>query len=217
MQQNATELGITGFEYYMLADDSPKYPMIFWLKATFKGKVDESTFKTALTKTLAEHPLSTALLHGNPNGVITTLCWKIKPRESVFYDIRNLNEPIDKFYIDLKKEPGTRIFIREDNEQSIWYLQFHHSTADGTGALRFFEILLTHYGQHSHSQSPSSETLTRFRTRGMFHHSKQWFFSRFAKDLHTGWKYYIFTPYPLKKRKKLIHSPLISGPHSVTL
>ena len=58
-------LPLTPFEEYMLADDRPRQPMTFWLKAEVRGRLDHGVWRQAIDDMLPRDPLLCRLLEGN--------------------------------------------------------------------------------------------------------------------------------------------------------
>jgi hypothetical protein len=103
-------LPLTPFERYYLADDSPEYPTTIPVDVLLSGPLEEAAFRRALARNVARHPLLHALVADGQSG----LEWVGFPGEP-FLDWAEAGTPIghpDGEYIDLRKSPGLRIWVR---------------------------------------------------------------------------------------------------------
>lgn len=204
---------VVGFEHYMLADDTPRHPMVFWLKATFSGRVDVERLQRALQFTLSQQPLLRSRLYSKFFKFRFLYKWREHPQTEAFLDVAPKGTPLKfpcpgQLGFDLTKEPGLRLFVREDDQSSEWFLQLHHAVTDGTGGLRFFETMLRAYadGSSISQLTPEAQVLPaevgrRFTKRGYFDHSFWQICKRLPIDLWTTFKYYAVIPRPLARRR----------------
>lgn len=130
------------FEEYMLADDTPQYPMdpIFTLR--FKGIIDANAARQALDRVIVRHPI----LRFRATRRFGRSYWTTASRRpeivSVDYDqhpeIMNAGGFPGVRRLNLFEEPGFRVcHISSQRENwSLLVLQFHHSVADGLGIMR---------------------------------------------------------------------------------
>ena len=58
----AFPLPLAPFEEYMLGDDHSAYPMVFFLRLRFSGRIDETSFETAYQAAVSRHSLLRAIL-----------------------------------------------------------------------------------------------------------------------------------------------------------
>jgi len=214
---------VAGFEHYMLADDTLRYPMVFWLKATFSGRVDKDRLNQAFQKIVRQQPLLRSRLHSRLFGFRFRFKWREEPNTLAHLDAAKkgtpLNSPISGHLgFDLKKEPGIRLIVREDEESSEWFLQLHHAVSDGTGGLRFLEQLFKEYAENppNKNDSPRDDELSpalarRFARRGRFDLSLWQIVKRLHDDIKTTCVYYAVRPRPLAKRKPGYASALASS------
>jgi|GEM_PF-1214902 len=205
---------VVGFEHYMLADDTQRHPMVFWLKATFTGRVDRERLKRSLQYTASQQPLLRSRLYTNFFKFRFLLRWREDADTEVFLDVAPKGTPLNfprpgQLGFDLSKEPGLRLFVREDNESSEWYLQLHHAVTDGTGGLRFLEKLFEAYanGAAVWQRTVADEALPphavrRFTRRGYFDLSFWQIVKRLPIDLRTTFTYYAVIPRPLARRRQ---------------
>ena len=138
-------LRMTPFELCMLLEDSPVYPMQFFLRLRFAGRFERGAFTQAFDTALARHPLLMAVVQ---RGKRQDCCWVLG--ENVRPEIRWRIGPLDEglstaTLIDIYREPGVRATVAESGEQTHVTLQFQHTACDGLGASDFAGDLLTAY------------------------------------------------------------------------
>ncbi|MDA7541518.1 hypothetical protein N8639_01625, partial [bacterium] len=128
---------LVDFEHYMLADDSPEFPMTIPVKLEMSGEVDRVAFESSFNLACARHPFSSV---------------RVEEREGRFFWIASEPPKIswvdslpDFVEIDLRNETGMKVFAkREDLGVSI-FLVFHHSVTDGGGIAQFVEDWMIAY------------------------------------------------------------------------
>lgn len=133
------------FEHYMLVDDRPAYPMNILVRLRFDGALDHAQLNKALALALTQHPMfaMTAQAHRRrwywePNQ--TAICLRWLP-DTPGEDFPALSP------LDVRSEPGLRVFACEDDTRLDLIFQAHHATCDGLGLLGFAEDLLTYYAR----------------------------------------------------------------------
>ncbi len=134
------------FERYMLLDDRPDYPMTFALQARFMGQVRPAAFEAALEETVERHPLLHALVEMNARGGGV---WVDAGLGSPALTWQNANSAIDSTAanrIDLRREPGFRVWVRQDADSTDVILAVHHACCDGIGLLQVLGDLMASYG-----------------------------------------------------------------------
>lgn len=139
---------LTPFEYYMATDDRPRYPMTFIVRFEFLGDVNREVLDKALDAALERHPLLQAVLRVAKQN---TECW-VRADDRVRIDWGDMDAPIefaDGEFMDLRKEPGLRIWVRHDSERAILTSQFHHAVCDGIGSYQFLGDILAFYAQQT--------------------------------------------------------------------
>ena len=138
-------LPLAPFERHMLRDDRPAYPMSFFIRLHFFGRVNLSALRTALPMVLARHPLLRAVVQ----EVGRQFQWATSPTEPAI-DVVSLPGGAclpEPRAIDLRQEPGLHVWAVEEAERFQLLLQFHHACCDALGAFVFIEDLLTAYAQ----------------------------------------------------------------------
>ena len=145
-KQRLFPLHLSPIEIFMLADDQLGYPMSFAVKLWLSGTVDRTAFESALAEALQRHPLLQALIKAGKGDLP---CWM--PAGDVWpdFDWGGEGTPIvcqRGEHIDLSKEIGLRLWVRQGTHGANVLLQFHHACCDGTGAYRFIGDLLAGYG-----------------------------------------------------------------------
>lgn len=165
-------LPLTPFERYMLTDHRPDYPMSFLLHFDFAGQLQRPAFEAALEETVARHPLLRARVeHSLRRGP----CFVDASAEPPALDWDQVGVPawfMQSPAIDITRETGLRVWVRQGTDRSMLCTQFHHACCDGLGAARFLGDLFAAYGIRSASDGPRPETapINRelLRTRGQF-------------------------------------------------
>lgn len=138
-------LPLTPFEEYMLADDRPRWPMTFWLKAEVRGRLDRDVWRQAVEEMLPRHPLLCRLVAGNESsGYHWTATTAPPPPISWGSTVEPLDFP-DGRMIDLRCQRGLRIWVRGDEHRSTLWFEFHHTCCDGVGGAGFIADCLTAY------------------------------------------------------------------------
>ena len=141
-----TGLPLTALEAYLLADDRPDYPMTFTIQLEVAGVIDAPIFETAVARGLERHALLRAKLQGR-RGAAHWLPGT-HPAPAVDWNVEGVPlDPHGSAHIDLRREAGIRIWVRQGNAQAQLTLQFHHACCDGIGALRFIGDMLAYYGE----------------------------------------------------------------------
>ncbi len=145
-KQRIFPLHLSPIESFMLADDQSGYPMTFVIQLQVVGQIDRPAFEGALAEALRRHPLLRSLISTAKGGLP---CWVLledpQPAMDWADDTASATCPTDK-PIDLSKEIGLRIWIRQGSDRATVTLQFHHACTDGTGAYRFIGDCLAGYG-----------------------------------------------------------------------
>lgn len=139
-------LHLSPLERFFLFEDRPGYPMTFVIELALRGVVDRPAWESALEQALQQQPLLTAQL-GRAKG--DRICWLPagKPPLCVWQSADEpLPLPADE-RIDLNRQPGLRVWMRQGSDRAIATMQFHHACTDGIGAYRFIGELLATYGQ----------------------------------------------------------------------
>ncbi len=152
MGKRATPLHwvMTPFEHYMYADDIPPYPMACFYDFYFDGIFDRLLFLDALRHAIYAHPLYSSLVKGNPEDKTKDIYWEFQDDHLPFISWESSEVSITYLtqgFLDLRTEVGLRLWLREGNDSTFVLMQWHHSVADGRGALQFVQTLLTSYHQ----------------------------------------------------------------------
>ena len=136
-------LPLTHFETYMLADHRPEYPMIFYVRLRFAGRLDRAKFTAAANATLHRHPL----LRATVRSIDGRLCWISGKGVSQWTWVSEdrpeslrPSPPLDLFAV-----PGLRMQVLRDAAYDYLSLEFHHASCDGIAAMQFIEDLLIAY------------------------------------------------------------------------
>ncbi len=139
-------LPLTPFERYYLADDSPEYPTTIPVEVLLSGALEEAAFRRALARNVSRHPLMHSLVADGPAGPQWLACEGLAP----FLDWAEAGTPIDHpdgEFIDLRKFPGLRIWVRTSPNEARLLIQLHHACCDGIATLQFIGDLLALYAE----------------------------------------------------------------------
>jgi hypothetical protein len=137
-------LPLTTMESFMVADATVGYPMMADHYLYFAGRIDRAAFDAGLAFALERNPLLTARVESDGRG---GLQWSLG-KQSPTVDWAPIGTPVDDRYnghVDLTKEPGLRIWVREGQDRSTVLLHVHHACADGIGGFAFIEDLMAGY------------------------------------------------------------------------
>lgn len=150
-------LPLVPFERYMLADDRPAYPMAFPIQLEFTGVFDRGQLEAAAVESVARHPLLGSLVH---RGWAGRPFWQVARDQAPAIDWGERGEPL-RFAsgeaVDLKREVGLRLWVRQGGGRATLTAQFHHACCDGLGALRFLGDVLAGYANRVASAGPTAE------------------------------------------------------------
>jgi NRPS condensation-like uncharacterized protein len=138
----------------MLADDQPGYSMSFFIQLQLSGQLERAAFDAALDEALERHPLLRAWIETDTGGA---LCWTLAEGQMPDGDSGSEETAIRCRHgesIDLTKEIGLRVWVRQGAQRARVLLQFHHACCDGTGAYRFIGDLLAGYGIRTTTSGP---------------------------------------------------------------
>lgn len=132
----------------MWLDDRPAYPMNFHLWLRFQGRLRPALLEKVYREVLARHPLLSATLEETPSGVPQ---WVAAPPAACalreFRPGANGGLPHTPA-IDLRREPGLRLWTGDGSRGTEILVQLHHASCDGLGALGFVrDLLLTYAGR----------------------------------------------------------------------
>ena len=141
-------LPLTAFEEYMLCDDRPAYPKTGVFRFEFSGRLNGPAFEAALNTAVQRHPLMRATVRRRPGRRprwIDNPNWRPALQREV---------PLNAYgypsaaYMDLTKEPGTRIWVVRRHGATDVVAQIHHSCADALGMCQVIEDLLVGYASN---------------------------------------------------------------------
>jgi hypothetical protein len=163
-------LPLTAFERSMWEDDTSEYPMSGLFELSYAGTLQRSAFETALRNALGQHPLQRSLLDlSQPRRPV----WKAQPLESLplcWACAETPREYPGGERIDLRKEIGMRVWVRQADTNGTILFQFHHATTDGIGACGFVTDVLQTYDAltdpEGNRPAPPSRNSDLLQTRG---------------------------------------------------
>ena len=143
---NLFPLPLTAWELYMLLDDRPAYPMTSVIDVRLSGRLDEEAFRAAVDDVLKRHPLLACRIQRHR---LRMPCWIPAPELQPKLDWASAGTPKvcpDGVRIDLRRELGWRIWVRQDEQEATITIQLHHSVCDGVAILEVIGDLLAAYG-----------------------------------------------------------------------
>ena len=178
-------LPLAPFEWYMLEDDRPDYPMTFSLRLRLSGQIRRDAFEAAVEDARRRHPLLDARVDRRSRRRV---CWQSAGEVAAYVDWdaagAALRCPAGEA-IDLSCEAGLRVWVRHDAGGASVVLQFHHACCDGLGALQFAGDLLAAYGIRTAPGDDRPELLPldagRLLARGQFESTKPSWLGRVAR------------------------------------
>ena len=134
----------------MLAQDLPGLPSTFVVQLDLLGQIDYRSLEAAIAEALDRHPLLQAFIQPGKGGLP---CWtaakdRLPPLDWAV-DCVPISCPAGEA-IDLAREIGLRIWVRQGMEQARVLFQFHHACCDGTVAYRFIGDALACYATRTH-------------------------------------------------------------------
>lgn len=161
-------LPLSDFEFYVLRDESPEYPMVMILRIHLEGAVHEEPFRDALQFTLRSNPLLQSIVRENHNGPQ----WHLLRDSPLPLSVKHYpgEEPplaCESQPIDIHKVAGVQFELRRCKARSVLICHFHHACVDGLGAIRFLSDVFAVYARTTATtdadrpkvQLPTPETL----------------------------------------------------------
>ena len=139
-------LRLSPLELLMIADDQVGYPMSFFIQLQLQGQIDRGAFEESLDEALQRHPLLRACIETGRGGQPFWVAAKVtRPQGDWGAEHEAIVCPHGEA-VDLTKEIGLRVWVRQGLERATVMMQFHHACCDGTGAYRFIGDILACYG-----------------------------------------------------------------------
>ncbi|MEO1527671.1 MAG: hypothetical protein AAFX06_19750 [Planctomycetota bacterium] len=138
-------LYVPPIDWYFLSDDSPQFPMSFFLDLDFSGQLDRGKFEEAYGEALGRHPLLYCIAAEAKND---RLCWVLAPDKVPDIDWADGDSPLvfeNDGFIDIRQTTGVKVWVRQSSDSARVTMQIHHAACDGTGAYRFVGDLLGCY------------------------------------------------------------------------
>ena len=139
-------LRLSPIELFMIADDQVGYPMSFFIQLQFYGQIERGAFEGALDEALNRHPLLRAWIETGRGGFPFWVSAKGQLPDGDWGSEETIITCRHSEAIDLGREIGLRVWVRQGLQRAKVLLQFHHACCDGTGAYRFIGDLLAGYG-----------------------------------------------------------------------
>jgi len=143
-------LSLTPSEHLFLANDSPSYPATFWVSGDFSGIFERTLFTKAVVQALERHPLLRAHIRGSAQEKTRDIAWIEAKNTRPYIDWSSEDKPLllpNGEWINLKKETGLRIFMREKEGRTRLLMQVHHACCDGLRSSIFMDDVFTVYAK----------------------------------------------------------------------
>jgi NRPS condensation-like uncharacterized protein len=179
-------LPLAPFEEYMYVDDLPEYPAVGFIGPVFRGHFDRAALAAAFETAIRRHPLLQAFVEPAGGGRFQ---WIAADNASGVLEWIPPDRPLAltvPWQIDLRREVGMRVFLRESGEHTEMILENHHSCCDATGVAAFLTDMLETYAQTVAPESPKSnrprQDPQRLRIRGRFGMTVVDWLKRLPKD-----------------------------------
>lgn len=196
-------LPLAPLEALFLQDESPSYPMQFFSRLRFRGRLRQSWLDEALHIAQLRHPLLTAIVD---DADADSPCWRpcldpLAPAQWIEEEPAAAYPPAR--FLDIRQNPGLRVVAIAGSSASDIILQFHHTACDGLGAYDFATDLLTAYanlasGANRYPLKPLD--VDRLRTRGTLTLAGWQLFRwsmRRLPNLHSLWRFFRRRPSPV--------------------
>ena len=138
---------LSPIEDYFFLDDNADYPMVVWYRMEIRGQLDHAALADAFHKTSARHPMLTATVDDQSKRHPH---WLANPKSSLEIQYEQpLNESgfPEARPMDLRTEPGTRVFLNDFGERHQIALQVHHCCSDAIGIQHFLSDVLCEYAK----------------------------------------------------------------------
>jgi NRPS condensation-like uncharacterized protein len=150
----ATNLPLSAFEHLMIAQDSPAYPCVLFVRFHFHGVLDKDLFESSLREMLDRHPLLRSRVQRHWRG----LRWLEGTSDRV--PVQWLStEPSDEWVADSRLDlfcgPGVKVFVHTLSDTSTVIFQIHHACVDGKGAANAFDDLWRIYDARTRGTEPA--------------------------------------------------------------
>ncbi len=130
-------LKLVDFEYYMLEDDAPDYPMVIPVEFDLNGQLDIETWEQSFQKVAEAHPLLRARVKQKDESLIWT---SAQPPT-----IEWVSHLPNMVFINLLETCGIKVFAKNGADRCVVKMFVHHSVADGTGICQIIEDWLRVY------------------------------------------------------------------------
>lgn len=122
--------------------------MVIVLSTAFEGTLEEDLFRTAVTTTVQDNPLFTAVV--DDAGWLPKWRHADQPQpriNTLTFDHEYPPTDCPQRHLDLTKSTGVEFELRLCANRGILISYFHHACVDGLGAIQFIGDLFAAYGQ----------------------------------------------------------------------
>lgn len=182
-------LPLTAYEQYMWTDDRPSHPMVFCIEVLLEGTLERPALESALKRALVRHPLLRAQIQKRfarqPAWVAADKTPELQWLTPIEY--KNASRPP---FLNLRNEPGLRMWAVDDKREPRFVFQFHHAAVDGVGAIEFIGDLLALYAQQTSAEDDEVPELEPIDFEKLHLRGKLGFQSRSRGDWIPGFARY---------------------------
>lgn len=162
-------LDLTAFEEYMLADDRPSHPMSFFVRLKIGGSLAPARVKAGFAAIALQHPLLRAVVERRGRSWHRWVPATHAASVEFGRPLNALGCPTARA-LDLRHEPGVRLYAHLHPEASQLLFHFHHACTDGMGALLAIEDFFRAYAYDGpltpFEATGDFERLRKLRRRG---------------------------------------------------
>lgn len=183
-------LPMAPFEEYMYVDDLPMYPAVGFMGVLFRGHFDRDALRAAFDTAIRRHPLLQAFVRPARRGRFEWVAADSADGAGGILKWLPSDKPLSlsvPWQIDLGREVGMRVFLRESGEYTEMMLENHHCCCDATGVAAFLTDMLEAYAQTVAPVGPTTDRPAtdpqRLRLRGRFGMTAVDWLKRLPKDL----------------------------------
>ena len=166
-EQKAHSLRLSPFDVLMLLDESPGYPMCFFIETHLSGDFLIQRLRTAVEIAIKRHPRLRSQVQHNEQGWLWVPSDKLPQVVQLQCSADRESQALAFRAFNIRQESGIRfIVIPEGDQQWSIVLQVHHSVCDGLAALEFLGDTWSLY----HGNKPT-DFKTHSRTKSIQTHS----------------------------------------------
>ena len=140
-------LRLNVIEELMFWDDRPAYPWSFFVRLRFEGVIERAAFERAVETVVGRHVLLHSVVQQHGKRLYFVPQAGTSP-QMIWLDEAPCDQLPESSYLDITREIGLRVFIRQNATHADVTFQVHHSACDGLGAFQMAgEAMVQYAGQ----------------------------------------------------------------------